>query len=399
MAEIGKIKVNETIYDLADSKARNDVNGVKSDVLNKIDKPSAEDNGKVPRAKDGNVEWVEQEGSGAIQDGSIGFEKLTPEFQEDYNDIKNTLVEQKMLGWSIPKECPVQDINYVDRVAFKDLDFTYNSTKQVFIAQVEGGKMINSSTGNANGYIEGYTLEKRTWSSLSDKTYNLGSNAISTGVCALVIKDLAYADVASFVNANADKFLYYERDISRNAKEGKEIADIINDKLDILKFGEQTGSLNLWDEVWEKGTLSSTGSESASNNAIRGIHYIEVEPLTEYCICTTYNSTIYVCEYDESYNHVYRNSKSSSNKSFTTRENTKFVKIATGTSYGGEYSDKIALIKGTSGKYEPYTPSVKMLSDDTKQLKNDLGGLSLSASGTTLTITDGTNTWTLQAAE
>ena len=31
------------------------------------------------------------------------------------------------------------------------------------------------------------------------------------------------------------------------------------------------------------------------------------------------------------------------------------------------------------------------------QIKNDLGGLSLSASGTTLTITDGTNTWTLEA--
>ena len=32
-----------------------------------------------------------------------------------------------------------------------------------------------------------------------------------------------------------------------------------------------------------------------------------------------------------------------------------------------------------------------------EQIKNDLGGLSLSVSGTTLSITDGTNTWTLEA--
>ena len=38
----------------------------------------------------------------------------------------------------------------------------------------------------------------------------------------------------------------------------------------------------------------------------------------------------------------------------------------------------------------------KMLTEQNK-IKNDLGGLSFSASGTTLSITDGTNTWTLEA--
>ena len=35
------------------------------------------------------------------------------------------------------------------------------------------------------------------------------------------------------------------------------------------------------------------------------------------------------------------------------------------------------------------------LTEDVASLKNDLGGLSFSVSGTTLSITDGTNTWTL----
>ena len=57
---------------------------------------------------------------------------------------------------------------------------------------------------------------------------------------------------------------------------------------------------------------------------------------------------------------------------------------------------------GVATDYEPYIPSVKMLAEEVDkqnesldQLKNDLGCLSFSVSGTTLSITDGTNTWTL----
>lgn len=37
----------------------------------------------------------------------------------------------------------------------------------------------------------------------------------------------------------------------------------------------------------------------------------------------------------------------------------------------------------------------RTVNDEIEQIKNDLGGLSFSVSGTTLSITDGTNTWTL----
>ena len=44
-----------------------------------------------------------------------------------------------------------------------------------------------------------------------------------------------------------------------------------------------------------------------------------------------------------------------------------------------------------------WTPPVgsEKLNDIVTKIKNDLGGLSFSVSGTTLSITDGTNTWTL----
>ena len=54
-------------------------------------------------------------------------------------------------------------------------------------------------------------------------------------------------------------------------------------------------------------------------------------------------------------------------------------------------------LNATYDDFVPYTGDGKTLASDVAEIKNDLGGLSFSASGTTLTITDGTNTWTLEA--
>ena len=54
-------------------------------------------------------------------------------------------------------------------------------------------------------------------------------------------------------------------------------------------------------------------------------------------------------------------------------------------------------LNATYDDFVPYTGDGETLASDVAEIKNDLGGLSFSASGTTLTITDGTNTWTLEA--
>ena len=54
-------------------------------------------------------------------------------------------------------------------------------------------------------------------------------------------------------------------------------------------------------------------------------------------------------------------------------------------------------LSATYDDFVPYTGDGETLASDVADLKKDLGGLSFSASGTTLTITDGTNTWTLGA--
>ena len=54
-------------------------------------------------------------------------------------------------------------------------------------------------------------------------------------------------------------------------------------------------------------------------------------------------------------------------------------------------------LNATVDDFVPYTGDGETLASDVAEIKNDLGGLSFSASGTTLSITDGTNTWTLEA--
>ena len=54
-------------------------------------------------------------------------------------------------------------------------------------------------------------------------------------------------------------------------------------------------------------------------------------------------------------------------------------------------------LSATYDDFVPYTGDGETLASDVAEIKNDLGGLTFSASGTTLSITDGTNTWTLKA--
>ena len=71
-----------------------------------------------------------------------------------------------------------------------------------------------------------------------------------------------------------------------------------------------------------------------------------------------------------------------------------------GTSTANDLVFKPMLTTNLSATYDdfvPYTGDGETLASDVAEIKNDLGGLSFSARGTTLSITDGKNTWTLEA--
>lgn len=123
----------EQIAGIANSAAdilQPDVDQIKADLIKKIDKPSTTDNGKTPRAKNGNVEWVElgdwyvtPEMYGALGDGRNDD---TPAFQHAAETGKpivlNTAKRYTLLG-----SIDISDLTEVTLIAYKPAGYDFNS--------------------------------------------------------------------------------------------------------------------------------------------------------------------------------------------------------------------------------------------------------------------------------
>ena len=197
----------------------------------------------------------------------------------------------------------------------------------------------------------------------------------------------------------------------------------LNSNLDRLEFGEVAGVRNLFeDEIkWMENIPITRGTKSVSDGKItltatsadcytdhdvsswknNGIKTIPCKPNTKYTFSWEYEGDsvgdIYIFENGSTNNIRYAINKAHK-LSITTSADAEYLIVRVGVSNSGTSITywNFQLEEGdTATPYEPYIPSVKMLSHDVANLKNDLGGLSFSVSGTTLSITDGTNTWTL----
>ena len=138
---------------------------------------------------------------------------------------------------------------------------------------------------------------------------------------------------------------------------------------------------NQWDEQWEKGSLDSNGENIQSNNQIRSKNYIPVLPSTVYCACQNgYGSRdIVVYFYDGLHNMIpytgagaYQNGWNSVYLTFTTPNNTRYLRFRTATTYGGTYKNDICINLSwdgeRDGEYEPYIEYPYML-DNTLELR------------------------------
>ena len=117
------------------------------------------------------------------------------------SNINSNLVDQKMLGWTVPSECPIQ--NYVDsdgvfhqivgRVDLGSLDFEYSASdgwfQAVFITKYK-------DTAYCNKYITNDYNQKK------DKT-------ISNPGMYIVVIDSSYTDETVFKSAMQGVYLYY----------------------------------------------------------------------------------------------------------------------------------------------------------------------------------------------
>ena len=166
---------------------------------------------------------------------------------------------------------------------------------------------------------------------------------------------------------------------------GKEVKQL-NSNLVGLKVGENCGSKN----YWNLGDTTATSTGYAFENKQLNL------PSGTYTFSAYSDMAYELLLYDSSGNKLLSIANTEINKrwskTFTISSNVVSASLYV---HAGTVKD-IQIEKGeTATPYEPYIPSVKMIAEEVKQQNESLGGLSFSVSGTTLSITDGTNTWTL----
>lgn len=90
------------------------------------------------------------------------------------------------------------------------LNWTYQTTYKYMYARLSGGKYTNLSVG-LNGLCSLYEVDStNSYSSLPDKCMSVGSDFVSTNVCAVVVHDSEYTDANAFKTAMNGVYLIYE---------------------------------------------------------------------------------------------------------------------------------------------------------------------------------------------
>lgn len=101
---------------------------------------------------------------------------------------------------------------YPNRCNLGDLNWVYASTQKVFYCNLPTDAL---NVTNKNGLCEGYkptsweTMDSSTWSHLSNGEFVFSGNLMTSGRCALVIKDLNYTDATTFKSAVNGIYILY----------------------------------------------------------------------------------------------------------------------------------------------------------------------------------------------
>lgn len=136
------------------------------------------------------------------------------EVKESISAQSTEIMDIKMLGWSVPKECPVQNevngnqfVQKVGRVDLGTLDWVYDAVPRFYTNRLQTFvNPVKSETDIFLGYLKGYTNL-----SLHDLFYGTKDKAIAESTNGTVsIKDTSYTDTTAFKIAMQGQYLYYE---------------------------------------------------------------------------------------------------------------------------------------------------------------------------------------------
>lgn len=163
--------------------------------------------------------------------------------KDEVDEINSNLDEQKMLGWTVPKECPIQNevsgnqfIQKVGRVDLGNLDWSYSSEyKRFSTSGITDYKKKDSSTNAwvADAFLKDYSTTSGNNTASDSYNKSIGFNGISN---MFFVKNTSYTDTTTFKNAMQGKYLYYEleTEITMNV-DGNEAVDRIKNDLSDVK--------------------------------------------------------------------------------------------------------------------------------------------------------------------
>lgn len=153
----------------------------------------------------------------------------------------NSMVDLKMLGWSVPKECPIQNEvsgnQFIQKVGRIDLGIL----TWLKYTPVSGVFMTSYSDLKINGYIyaDGFVYYTPSWIESSPNK----CIAIHPSLTNIYIKDTTYTDVESFKNSVIGKYAYYELATPITMTiDGNEVTERINDSLGEYDINENATS-------------------------------------------------------------------------------------------------------------------------------------------------------------
>ena len=177
------------------------------------------------------------------------------EIKESLSKQSSEMMDIKMLGWSVPKECPIQNevnenqfVQKVGRVDLGSLSWIYDSSiprfysgdLQNFIEKVKSESDIFS------GYLKDYenlSLDNL-FSSVKDKAIAESTNGT------LSIVNLSYTDASAFKSEMQGKYLYYELAAPiTTVIDGNEIGETVSDV-------RKETTVNFWNPTLQTTTIN-----------------------------------------------------------------------------------------------------------------------------------------------
>lgn len=201
-----------------------------------------------------------------------GIESKVEEVNSGLDVLEFKQTELKMLGWNVPKECPVQNevsgntfIQKVGRIDLGTLHWEYSSTDNWFVSTEKINKKFGS--GVTTLYLYGYT-SVRDRGVLEDKCVAPYNQTSSNNI---VIKDLNFADLASFTDYINGKYLYYELDTPITMQiDGNEAVEKLNESIGSFNFLNKsiaaTSSLDISIPNGYKGMVITNGTQVAQRS-------------------------------------------------------------------------------------------------------------------------------------